>query len=123
MDSGGWNTARPHCRTFFDAAEFRHQLHRRDFFMCCSLVSFVHHPSISAHKTKTARELLASRAAFKSLKDVLLVLHILGSQGGPRRMRVRALRRHARKRGNRDSLGYECQHCRNRLNQCDDLSR
>jgi hypothetical protein len=73
--------------------------------MCCSLVSFMHHPSISAHKTKTARELLASRAAFKSWKDVSLFLRILGSQGGPRRLRMRALRTHGRKRGNRDSLG------------------
>jgi hypothetical protein len=80
-------------------------LRRRDFFMCQSLFSFLHHPSISPIKRKTARELLASRAAFKSWKDVLLVLRILGSQGGPRRVRVHALRLRGRKRGNRDSLG------------------
>ncbi len=66
---------------------------------------------------KNARELLASRAASKSLKDFLLRLHILGSQGGPRRPCT-----HGRARGNRNSLGNERHHCLYRLNHLPKLS-
>src|ERR1700680_404550 len=66
---------------------------------------------------KNARELLASRAAFKSWKDVLLRLHILGSQGGPRRPSTLG-----RARGNRNALENRCHHCLYSLNQLPKLS-
>src|ERR1700680_1671130 len=66
---------------------------------------------------KSARELLVSRAAFKSWKDVLLRLRILGSQGGPRRPGTLG-----RAHGNRNSLENRCLHCLYSLDQRSNLS-
>src|SRR3984957_11760534 len=69
-------------------------------------------------KNKNARELLASRAAFKSWKDFSLPrLRILGSQGGPRRPDTLG-----RAHGNRNSRESHYDHCSYRLNHRPKLS-
>src|SRR5580704_8778997 len=104
-------------------SNFLRRLGRRRFFPVPRCSWFPHQdyffwPSLKFPPiNKNARELLASRAAFKSWKDVLLRLRILGSQGGPRcpATRGRAL-------GNGNALENRCHHCLYSLNQLPNLS-